>query len=153
MTWALARPVLVSIVKAAAPTTKSQGLGAAFVHDTAINDRIHGAHRHFGIMLRQLRRLGPAQMVANCVAVVVAVVVDYPDSEDASAIDAAIGADYEVISRALAAQDSWARSTSSIRCVGADSESSPDAALFDAEVVDVEGGKRLVITFPVEFSS
>lgn len=151
MSYALARPVLVAIVVAASTTTKVQGLGSALVHDKTINERVFGESRHFGVLATAGRQWGPATLSANIRSYDVALLVDYPDSDDAAAIDAAIVADYEAISAALSSSANWQTPASTIRCLGADSESA-NSQLFPFVVVDVEGGKRLRIQFPMEVS-
>ncbi len=153
MSYAAARPVLVSIVKGTTTTTKAQGLGASLVHDVTGSDRVIAAFRHFWLRASAGRRWGPATLSASIAAYDVEVVVDYPDSDDAAAIDAAMIADYEAISARLADSSLWQRPTSTIRCVGASADSAPSAPLFPFVVDDVEGGRRLRIAFPLEVTN
>ncbi len=147
--YATARPVIVRIVEGTTGLTKVQGLGSKLIHDATGNERVFNAFRHFHIEVRGgLGRRGPGQAVARFAVYNGVVVVDYPDSDDAAAIDAAIVADYEAVSLRLQSPTNWQpASTTAIRILGND-----DGAdfVFPFEVADVAGGKRLSIFFPFE---
>jgi hypothetical protein len=150
----------VRIVADTVPLTKGNGLGGAFVEDPrAGGDRPISGARRFFIEVQGLRRIGPWRPAANVVVVDASVVVEYPALADRGALDLALVSDFEAITAELADGTKWGRGDSStIRCVGASSESGPDDALFECVVVDVVtdgqvAGKRLRITFPVEFST
>lgn len=152
MSYALARPALVALVVAVVPSTKVQGLGASFVHDRTINRLVHGTGRHFGMLAFAGKQWGPATASANIRSYAVELCIDYPASDNAAAIDAAIIADYESISAALSNVANWGQPTSTIRCVGADSETA-NTALFPFVVEDFPDAKRLKISFPVEVTA
>lgn len=156
MSYAVARARLITIIEGASPSSKERGLGDKFKHDPAGGgDQPVSAQRRFWIEAGPARRWGPAQTVANVISYDVAVVVEYQAHlPNRAALDVLIAGDYEAITAALANQALWARNDpetpSTIRCIGADSLSPPDAPLFPRTVDVVEGGRRLRISFPLE---
>lgn len=146
--YAIARPAIVHLVEAVEPTTKEHGLGSEFKHDPkGGGDLPVSGTRRFWMEWRAAHRVGPAQMVASFVVYDVVLVVEYKTGPDRAAFDAAIAEDYEALSLALQTPRNWQPSTTTrIRLLG---QGNGDA-VFSAEVVDVDGGKRLRIPFPVE---
>lgn len=152
MSYTLGRARVVAIVEGTVPTTKERGLGDKFKHDPAAGgDQPVSAERRFWLESAQARRWGPAQAVANVVSYDVALVVEYKNhATDRAALDRIIASDYEAITARLLNQGLWDRDNSTIRAIGADALTQPDAPLFPREIVDVEGGRRLRILFQLE---
>ena len=147
MAYADARAQLVSIVEAVAPTTKVLGLGDTFRHDPRGDDmQPVGGRRRFWLRATTLARRGPFRLQANEAIYELELVVEYQAASDTGLLDACIVEDFEAITAALALDSNWGRPASTIRNVGA-----PDAnVLFAASVDDVDGGKRLRVSFPLE---
>ncbi len=151
---ALARPVLVTIIGGTTPTTKAAGLGDTFKHDPrAFGEQPISASRRFWLEVRAGRRWGPMRPAIGVVAYVVALVVEYKDLADMAKLDEAIAADYEAISLRLTEQMLWDRPTSSIRCIGADSDSAANTPLLPFEIDNLAGGRRLRVLFPLELTT
>lgn len=147
MSWAAARPVLVSIVGAVAPTVKKQGLPAKFKHDDSGDEANPiGDSRRFWLALKSGNAIGHVQPTATRYRASVDVVVEYVMDVDSSTMDLAIGEDAVEIIRALASSANWGRPASTIVAVSPAGDS-----LGPFVVEDVEGGKRLRITLDVEF--
>lgn len=147
MSYAVARAQLVTIVEGVAPTTKLLGLGDTFRHDSRGDDaQPVGGRRRFWFRCVQAFRRGPARLQANEGMYDVELVVEYQAANDTGLLDSCIVEDFEAITGALMLDSNWARPASTIRNVGAiDAD-----VLFRAGLEDVEGGRRLRITFPLE---
>lgn len=146
MSWSAARPVLVSIVGAVAPTVKKQGLPAKFKHDDNGDEANPiGDSRRFWLSLKSGNAIGHVQPTATRYKMNVDVVVEYVFDVDSSTMDLAIGEDAVEIIRALASSANWGRPASTIVAVSPAGDS-----LGPFVVEDVEGGKRLRITLDVE---
>lgn len=147
MSYALARAELVRIVEETAPTTLLLGLGDKFRYDArGDDDQPVGGRRRFWIRAMQGFRRGPARAHANEGLYDVELVVEYQAVNDAGLLDSCMVEDFEAITGALMLDSNWGRPASTIRNVGA-----VDAdVLFRAGLEDVEGGRRLRITFPLE---
>lgn len=147
MSWAAARPVLVSIIAGVAPTVKKQGLPTKFKHDDNGDEANPiGDSRRFWLALKSGNAIGHVQPTATRYSATVDVVVEYVFDVDSSTLDLAIGEDAVEIVRALASSTNWQRPTSTIVAVGPAGDS-----LGPFVVEDVDGGKRLRITLTVEF--
>lgn len=147
MSYALARPVLVEIVEAVAPTTAALGTDARFRHDPRGDDgQPVGGRRRFWFRVVNALRRGPFRLVANELAYDIELVIEYQAVTDTAKLDDVVVADFEAVTAALANDANWQRPASTIRNVGA-----VDAnVLFGSVVEDVEGGRRLRISFPLE---
>lgn len=147
MSYALARPVLVAIVEAVAPTTAALGTDAKFRHDPRGDDaQPIGGRRRFWFRVVNAVRRGPFRLNANELSYDIELVVEYQAVTDTAKLDDVIVADFEAVTAALANGANWQRPSSTIRNVGA-----VDAnVLFGAVVEDLEGGRRLRISFPLE---
>lgn len=147
MSYALARPVLVEIVEAVVPTTAALGTDARFRHDPRGDDgQPVGGRRRFWFRVVNALRRGPFRLVANELAYDIELVIEYQAVTDTAKLDDVVVADFEAVTAALANDANWQRPASTIRNVGA-----VDAnVLFGAVVEDVEGGRRLRISFPLE---
>jgi hypothetical protein len=146
MSWAAARPALVSIVGAVAPTVRRQGLPTKFKHDDNGEEANPiGDSRRYWLALKQGNAIGHVQPTATRYKLTVDVVVEYVFDVDAATMDLAIGEDAIEIIRALASSANWQRPTSTIVAVSPAGDS-----LGPFVVEDVEGGKRLRITLDVE---
>lgn len=147
MSWAAARPVLVSIIGAVVPTVKRQGLPPKFKHDdNGSEGEPIGDSRRFWLITKSGNAIGHVQPTATRYRVSVDVVVEYVFDVDSSTMDLAIVEDAVEIVRALASSANWQRPTSTIVAVSPAGDS-----LGPFVVEDVEGGKRLRITLDVEF--
>lgn len=147
MSWAAARPVLVSIVGAVAPTVKKQGLPAKFKHDdNGEESAAIGDSRRYWLSLKSGNAIGHVQPTATRYKATVDVVVEYVMDVDASTLDLAIGEDAVEIIRALASSANWQRPTSTIVAVSPAGDS-----LGPFAVEDLDGARRLRITLDVEF--
>ena len=148
MSWAAARPVLVSIVGAVAPTVKRQGLPAKFKHDdNGSEGEPVGDSRRFWLSTKRGNALGHVQPTTTHYVVSLDVVVEYVFDVDSATMDLAIVEDAVEIIRALSNSSNWQRPTSTIIAVSAAGDT---IAPFVVE--DVEGGKRLRITLEVRFT-
>jgi hypothetical protein len=146
MSWAAARPVLVSIVGAVAPTVKKQGLPTKFKHDDNGDEANPiGDSRRYWLALKSGNAIGHVQPTATRYKMAVDVVVEYVVDVDSATMDLAIGEDAVELIRALASSSNWQRPTSTIVAVSPAGDS-----LGPFVVEDVEGGKRLRITLDVE---
>lgn len=147
MSYALARAELVRIVEETAPTTLLLGLGEKFRHDPRGDDaQPVGGRRRFWCRCVQTFRRGPARLQANEAAYDVELVVEYQAANDTGLLDQCMVEDFEAITGALMLDSNWNRPASTIRNVGAiDAD-----VLFRAGLEEVEGGRRLRITFPLE---
>jgi hypothetical protein len=147
MSYAIARAQLVSIVEATAPTTLLLGLGDKFRHDARGDDaQPVGGRRRFWLRAVQGFRRGPSRLQVNEGMYDVELVVEYQAANDSGLLDSCMAEDFEAITAALMRDSNWNRPASTIRNVGA-----VDAdVLFRAGLEDVEGGRRLRITFPLE---
>lgn len=148
MSWAAARPVLVSIVGAVVPTVKRQGLPPKFKHDTnGEESEALGDSRRYWIATKSGNAIGHVQPTATHYTVTVDVVVEYVFDVDSATMDLAIVEDAVEIIRALASSANWQRPTSTIVAVSPSGDS-----LGPFVVEDVDGGKRLRITLEVRFT-
>lgn len=148
MSWSAARPVLVSIVAATAPTIKRQGLPAKFKHDNnGEESQPIGDSRRFWLSIKRGNAIGHVQPTATHYIANVDVVVEYVFDADAATMDEAIGEDAVEIIRALALATNWQRPTSTIVAVSPAGDS-----LGPFVVENVEGGKRLRISLEVRFT-
>lgn len=148
MSWSAARPVLVSIIGAVAPTIRKQGLPSKFKHDqNGEESEALGDSRRYWLALKQGNAIGHVQPTATRYRLSVDVVVEYVFDVDASTMDEAIGEDAIEIIRALATSSNWQRPTSTIIAVSPAGDS-----LGPFVVEDVEGGKRLRLTFELEIT-
>lgn len=147
MSWSNVRPVLISIVEGVAPTIKRQGLPAKFKHDTnGSEDSPIGDSRRFWFSTKGGVALGHVWPTTVRYRASVDLVVEYVVDVDSATMDTAITEDAVEIVRALADGGLWQRPTSTIIAV---SSSGDNIGPFVVE--DVDGGKRLRITFDVEF--
>lgn len=148
MSWSDARPVLVSIVGGVAPTVRKQGLPAKFKHDPNGEEAEPiGDSRRYWLALKQGNAIGHVQPTATRYKLTVDVVVEYVFDADAATMDEAIGEDAIEIIRALATSSNWQRPASTIIAVSPAGDS-----LGPFVVEDVEGGKRLRLTFELEIT-
>jgi hypothetical protein len=148
MSWSAARPVLVAIVGGVAPTVRKQGLPSKFKHDpNGEESEAIGDSRRYWLSLKQGNAIGHVQPTATRYRFSVDVVVEYVFDVDFSTLDEAIGEDAIEIVRALATSSNWQRPTSTIIAVSPAGDS-----LGPFVVEDVEGGKRLRMTFDVEIT-
>lgn len=147
MSYALARPVLVEIIEAVVPTTAALGTDAKFRHDPRGSDEQPiGGRRRFWLRVVNAVRRGPFRLTTNELSYDVELVIEYEAVTDTAKLDDVIVADFEAVTAALANDANWQRPTSTIRNVGA-----VDAnVLFGAVVEDLEGGRRLRVSFPLE---
>jgi hypothetical protein len=148
MSWSAARPVLVSIIGAVAPTIRRQGLPTKFRHDES-GDELNpiGDSRRYWLIAKSGNAIGHVQPTATRYRVSVDVVVEYVFDVDSSTMDEAIVEDAVEIIRALARSSNWQRPASTIVAVSPAGDS-----LGPFVVEDVDGGKRLRITLDVEFT-
>ena len=148
MSWSAARPVLVSIIGAVAPTIRRQGLPTKFRHDEN-GDELNpiGDSRRYWLITKSGNAIGHVQPTATRYRVSVDVVVEYVFDVDSSTMDEAIVEDAVEIIRALASSANWQRPASTIVAVSPAGDS-----LGPFVVEDVDGGKRLRITLDVEFT-
>lgn len=148
MSWSAARPVLVSIIGAVVPTVKKQGLPSKFKHDpNGEETEALGDSRRYWLAIKQGNAIGHVQPTATRYKLTVDVVVEYVLDADFATLDEAIGEDAIEIIRALATSSNWQRPTSTIIAVSPAGDS-----LGPFVVEDVEGGKRLRLTFDLEIT-
>lgn len=147
MSYALARPVLVDIVEAVVPATLALGMGEKFRHDPrGADEQPVGGRRRFWFRAVNALRRGPFRRTANELAYDVELVIEYQAVTDTAKLDDVIVADFEAVTAALANDANWQRPASTIRNIGA-----VDAnVLFGAVVEDLDGGRRLRVSFPLE---
>jgi hypothetical protein len=150
MSYALARPVLVAIVEAVTPTTAALGTDGKFRHDPRGDDiQPVGGRRRFWFRTVNALRRGPFRRTANELAYDIELVIEYQAVTDTAKLDDVIIADFEAVTAALADDANWQRPASTIRNVGA-----VDAnVLFGAVVEDIDGGRRLRVSFPLEVTA
>lgn len=150
MSYALARPVLVDIVEAVTPSTLQLGMGEKFRHDPRGDDaQPVGGRRRFWFRVVNAVRRGPFRLQANELSYDVELVIEYQAVTDTAKLDDVIVADFEAVTAALASDANWQRPASTIRNVGA-----VDAnVLFGAVVEDLDGGRRLRVSFPLEVTA
>ncbi len=148
MSWSAARPVLVSIIGAVAPIVRKQGLPSKFRHDpNGEETESLGDSRRYWLAIKQGNAIGHMQPTATRYKLTVDVVVEYVLDADFATLDEAIGEDAIEIIRALATSSNWQRPTSTIIAVSPAGDS-----LGPFVVEDVEGGKRLRLTFELEIT-
>ncbi len=105
-----------------------------------------GGRRRFWFRAVNAVRRGPFRLQTNELSYDIELVVEYQAVTDTAKLDDVIVADFEAVTAALANDANWQRPASTIRNVGA-----VDAnVLFGAVVEDLEGGRRLRISFPLE---
>jgi hypothetical protein len=150
MSYALARPVLVDIVEAVTPTTAALGTDGKFRHDPRGDDaQAVGGRRRFWFRAVNALRRGPFRRTANELVYDIELVIEYQAVTDTAKLDDVIVADFEAVTAALANDANWQRPASTIRNVGA-----VDAnVLFGAVVEDIDGGRRLRVSFPLEVTA
>jgi hypothetical protein len=150
MSYALARPVLVAIVEAVTPTTAALGTDSKFRHDARGDDaQPVGGRRRFWFRTVNALRRGPFRRTANELTYDIELVIEYQAVTDTAKLDDVIVADFEAVTAALANDANWQRPASTIRNVGA-----VDAnVLFGAVVEDIDGGRRLRVSFPLEVTA
>jgi hypothetical protein len=148
MSWSTARPVLVSIIAGTAPTIRKQGLPSKFKHDpNGEESEAIGDSRRYWLALKQGNAIGHVQPTATRYRLSVDVVVEYVFDVDASTMDEAIGEDAIELIRALASSSNWQRPASTIIAISPAGDS-----LGPFVVEDVDGGKRLRLTFELEIT-
>jgi hypothetical protein len=148
MSWSAARPVLVSIIAGTAPTIMKQGLPSKFKHDPNGEEGAPiGDSRRFWLAVKQGNAIGHVQPTATRYRLSVDVVVEYVFDVDAATMDEAVVQDAIELIRALASSANWQRPTSTIVAVSPAGDS-----LGPFVVEDVDGGKRLRLTFELEIT-
>lgn len=140
---------LVGVVAAAAPLTRSAGLGATFTHDPAVavdTDRAFG-QRRFGISVVGASPFGPSRPGGVWLRLSCILRLDYLEMPtNAAKLSLAMAEDVAVVVDELANSANWSQATTRIRRVGGQS----DTEIATAEMAPVTGGYRTLIRFPVE---
>ena len=148
MSWTDVRSQIVQIVESAEPGTELE-LRNDFRHiRTADEDNPPGT-RDFWIALRSGSTAYPNVNTCRSRYADVEVVIAYENHTHAAALDEAIGEDYEAIAEKLLDVTTWGRSTTgieSIAMVGGDT-------VLEFSIDEVDGGRLLVVGFPVQYRS